>query len=187
MLTLAAKLLRPTLGCSQMTKFQIRPATRADVPRLTEIYNHYVITTAITFDLEPFTVEQRMVWFDEHAETGRYRLLVAEEDGRVIGSASTGRFRDKRAYDTTAETSVYCAPDATGRGVGSALYRRLFTALAGEDINRFAAGITLPNDPSIALHKRFGFVQVGVFSANGRKFGRYWDVAWFERALRPEG
>jgi hypothetical protein len=100
-----------------------------------------------------------MVWFDEHAEAGRYRLLVAEENGSVIGYASTGRFRDKRAYDTTAETSVYCAPEATGRGVGSALYRELFITLAGEDINRLAAGITLPNDASIALHKRFGFVQ----------------------------
>jgi len=113
--------------------------------------------------------------------------LVADEDGPVIGYASTGRFRDKRAYDTTAETSVYCAPEATGRGVGSALYRELFTTLAGEDINRLVAGITLPNEASIALHKRFGFVRVGVFSANGRKFGRYWDVAWFERALKPEG
>jgi len=61
-------------GYSPVTKLQIRPATRADVPRLTEIYNHYVTTTPITFDLEPFTVEQRVVWFDEHKETGRYRL-----------------------------------------------------------------------------------------------------------------
>lgn len=166
-----------------MANLRIRTASRQDLQRLTEIYNHYVLTTAITFDLEPFTEEQRVAWFDEHAKTGRHRLLVADEDGRVIGYASTGQFRVKRAYDTTVETSIYCAPEAVGRGVGSALYRALLAALRGEDINRLAAGITLPNEASIALHRRFGFTQVGVFSQNGRKFGRYWDVAWFERPL----
>jgi phosphinothricin acetyltransferase len=76
----------------------------------------------------------------------------------------------RRAYDTTVETSIYCAPEAMGR-VGSARYRAPFAAPKGEDINRLAAGITLPNDASIALHRRFGFIQVGVFSQNG-KFGR---------------
>jgi phosphinothricin acetyltransferase len=164
-----------------VANLQIRNAKHGDLPRLTEIYNYYVINTAITFDLEPLTVEQRAPWFDEHADTGRYRLLVAEEAGRVIGYASSGQFRTRRAYDTTAETSIYCAPEVTGRGVGTALYRALFAAIKGEDIHRLAAGITLPNDASVALHRKFGFIQVGVFTENGRKFGRYWDVAWFER------
>ena len=164
-----------------MAGILIRPAARADLARLTEIYNHYVLTSPVTFDLEPLSVEQRAPWFLEHAETGRHRLLVADEDGLVVGYASTSRFRARAAYDTTVESSIYCAPEAMGRGIGSALYRELFAAIAGEDINRIAAGITLPNDASVALHRSFGFVQVGVFSQNGRKFGRYWDVAWFER------
>ena len=164
-----------------MARILIRPAARADLARLTEIYNHYVLTSPVTFDLEPLSVEQRAPWFLEHAETGRHRLLVADEDGLVVGYASTSRFRARAAYDTTVESSIYCAPEAVGRGIGSALYRELFAAIAGEDINRIAAGITLPNDASVALHRSFGFVQVGVFSQNGRKFGRYWDVAWFER------
>lgn len=161
----------------------IRPAARADLPRLTEIYNHYVLTSPVTFDLEPLTVEQRAGWFQEHADAGRHRLLVADEEGLVLGYASTSRFRDRAAYDTTVEASIYCAPEAVGRGIGSALYRELFAAIAGEDINRIVAGITLPNAASVALHRSFGFVQVGVFGQNGRKFDRYWDVAWFERPL----
>jgi phosphinothricin acetyltransferase len=166
-----------------MAQTLIRPAVRADLPRLTAIYNHYVLTSPSTFDLEPLTVAQRTAWFLEHANTGRHRLLVADEEDLVVGYASTSRFRDRAAYDTTVEASVYCAPEAVGRGIGSALYRRLFAAIAGEDVNRIVAGITLPNNASVALHCSFGFVQVGVFSQNGRKFDRYWDVAWFERPL----
>ena len=101
----------------------------------------------------------------------------------MVGYASTSRFRQKAAYDTTVEASVYCSPGAVGRGIGRALYERLFESIAGEDINRIVAGVTLPNERSIALHQRFGFQPVGTFSANGRKFGRYWDVAWLERPL----
>ena len=161
----------------------VRAATPRDLPELTEIYNHYVIQTPITFDLEPFTVERRQVWFDGHASDSRYRLFAAEDGGCVVGYASTSRFRQKAAYDTTVEASVYCSPSAVGRGIGRALYQTLFDAIAGEDINRVVAGVTLPNPASIALHRRFGFKPVGTFSSNGRKFGRYWDVAWFERPL----
>lgn len=167
-----------------MAHVRIRPALPTDLPRLTEIYNYYVINTAITFDLEPHTVERRAQWLAEHSTTGRHRLLVAEEDGRVVGYASTSRFRDRAAYDTTAEASIYCAPQATGCGLGRALYGELFAAVANEDINRLAAGITLPNEASVALHRRFGFVPVGIFTQVGRKFGRYWDVAWYERPQR---
>ena len=167
-----------------MAEAIVRPATRADLPRLTEIYNYYVINTPITFDLEPFTVESRTPWFEEHSNSGRHRLIVEVEDGRVIGYASTGRFRVKRAYDTTVESSIYCAPEATGRGIGSRLYTALFEAIAVEDINRIVAGVTIPNDASIALHQRCGFRAVGTFTAVGRKFGRFWDVTWLERPFK---
>jgi phosphinothricin acetyltransferase len=167
-----------------MVETTIRPATGTDLPRLTEIYNYYVINTPISFDLEPFTVEARTPWFEEHSARGRHRLLVAVEDGEIIGYASTSRFRVKRAYDTTVDSSIYCAPEATGRGVGSKLYTALFEAIAGEDINRIIAGVTLPNDASIALHQRFGFCGVGTFTEVGRKFGRFWDVTQLERPLK---
>lgn len=166
-----------------MREAEIRAPRPADLPTLTEIYNHYIVNTAITFDVQPFSVEERAAWFDLHQETGRYRLMVAQESGQVVGFASSGPFRVKRAYDTTVEMTIYCAPQATGRGLGTRLYAGLFKALEGEDIHRAVAGITLPNDASIALHKRFGFTEVGVFSENGRKLGRYWDVLWMERRM----
>jgi len=162
----------------------IRAAAAADLPALTGIYNYYVVHTTITFDLQPFTPEQRRPWFDEHAAHGRHRLLVAQDDaGGIVGYASTSRWRPKPAYATTVESSIYCHPDAAGRGIGTRLYEALFSAIADEDVNRIVAGVSLPNPVSIALHERFGFKRVGVFSAVGRKFDRYWDVAWFERPL----
>src|ERR1051325_184374 len=89
-----------------MSDLRLRPAVRDDLPRLTEIYNHYVIHTPITFDLEPYTVERRVTWFEQFALTGRHRLLVAEENGLVIGYAGTTQFRVKPAYDTTVETTI---------------------------------------------------------------------------------
>jgi phosphinothricin acetyltransferase len=166
-----------------MTEIQVRAASKADIPRLTEIYNHYVLNTPVTFDLEPYTVERRATWFEQFALSGRYRLLMAEEGGRIIGYTGTTRFRAKAAYDTTVETTIYCAPESIGKGVGNRLYAALFEAIANEDIHRIVAGYTLPNPGSESLHKRFGFVTVGVFRENGRKFGRYWDVAWTERPL----
>jgi phosphinothricin acetyltransferase len=169
-----------------VSKAAIRLPRDEDLPSLTDIYNHYVINTSITFDLHPFSCEQRRGWFVEHAATGRYRLLIAEQDGEIVGYATTSRFRQKAAYDTTVESSVYCRADCVGRGIGTALYVELFAALKNEDINRIVAGVTLPNQPSAALHARCGFRQVGALSSVGRKFGRYWDVAWFERPLLVE-
>jgi phosphinothricin acetyltransferase len=162
----------------------IRPATEDDLPALTDIYNHYVVNTPITFDLRQFTVEERREWLVEHSPEGRHRLIVADDgSGRAVGYASTSRFRTKAAYDTTVESSVYCRADLVRRGIGTALYQALFEMLKDEDINRIVAGVTLPNPASIALHERCGFRPVGTLSSVGRKFDRYWDVAWFERPL----
>jgi phosphinothricin acetyltransferase len=163
----------------------IRPASLADLPALTDIYNHYIVNSAITFDLRPFTPDERRGWFDDHAAMGRHRLIVAvDKAGAVVGYATTSRWRTKAAYDTTVESSVYCHPESVGRGCGTALYGALFESIAGEDVNRIVAGVSLPNPASIKLHERFGFRPVGVFPGVGRKFDKYWDVAWFERPLR---
>jgi phosphinothricin acetyltransferase len=166
-----------------VTGVDIRAAVEDDLPALTDIYNHYVVHTPITFDLEPLTVAQRRVWFAEHSQVGRHRLLVAEADGQVVGYATTSSFRSRAAYDTTVESSVYCRADTLRRGVGTALYRALFEEVKREDINRIVAGVTLPNPASVALHERCGFRPVGTLSSVGRKFNRYWDVAWLERPL----
>lgn len=164
-----------------MPDFRIRAATGADLPRLTEIYNYYVINTPVTFDVVPYTAEQRVAWFSQFAPTGRYRLLVAEDNSTVIGYAGTTRFRPKAAYETTVETTIYCSPECTGKGVGPRLYAALFELLRGEDVHRLVAGYTIPNAASAALHERFGFRAIGVFTEVGRKFSKYWDVCWMER------
>lgn len=174
--------MQPADGQPQ-SPVSVRAALPADLPRLTEIYNFFVVNTPVTFDLEPYTVDSRAAWLNQFATTGRYRLLVAEQDGSLLGYAGTTRFRAKAAYDPTVETTIYCAPEAVGRAIGSLLYSALFEAIAGEDIHRIVAGYTLPNPASAKLHARFGFDRVGIFRENGRKFGRYWDVAWNERPL----
>jgi phosphinothricin acetyltransferase len=166
----------------------VRAATIGDVPRLTEIYNHYILETPITFDIEVVAPEQRRVdWFEHYAETGPHRLLVLEEHGEVLGYASSSPWRPKRAYETTVETSIYLAPHATGRGLGTRLYTALFEALKGEPVHMALAGITLPNDVSVALHRRFGFEEVGTFREIGWKLGRYWDVLMMVKRLREGG
>lgn len=162
---------------------EVRAGRADDLPALTEIYNHYVEQTHVTFDLEPYTVETRREWFGHYAATGRHRLLVAEVTGDVVGYATSGRFRDKAAYNPSVETTVYCAPEAVGRGVGSTLYGALFEALRTEDVHCAYAGVALPNEASLALHRRFGFAEIGTFHQVGRKFGKWWDVTWLERSV----
>jgi phosphinothricin acetyltransferase len=160
----------------------IRRARTTDRAAVIDIYNHYVRASPATFEVEPVRVEDRAMWFDEHAGEGRYRLLVVElPDAGVVGWATSSQFRPRAAYDTTVETSVYCRHGFEGRGLGPALYSELFRALESLDIERFVAGITLPNIASVRLHARFGFQPVGTFHRVGRKFGQYWDVEWFER------
>ncbi|MET9426888.1 MULTISPECIES: N-acetyltransferase family protein [unclassified Streptomyces] len=165
------------------TDLQVRAGAEADIGALTDIYNHYIRETAITFDTAPFTPEQRLPWLRSHPEDGPHRLLVAHEGDHRLGYATSGPFRPKAAYSTSVEVSVYLAPEAAGRGIGTLLYERLFDALAGEDVHRAYAGITVPNDASVRLHARFGFRHTGTFTQVGRKLGRYWDVAWYEKEL----
>jgi phosphinothricin acetyltransferase len=160
----------------------IRPANLEDLPRLTEIYNHYVLHSPATFDLEPKS--DRREWFAQFGATGRYRLLVAEEADLVVGYAGTTRWRVKPAHSQTVEATIYCAPDRCGRGIGLHLYQALLESLRGEDVHRVVAGYVPPNPASARLHERCGFQPVGVFREVGYKFGKYWDVCWLERSGR---
>jgi phosphinothricin acetyltransferase len=161
----------------------IRAGREDDLPALTAVYNHYVEHTHVTFDITPFTVGERQSWFDRYGSTGPHRLLVATDGAELLGYATSGPFRDKPAYAPSVETTVYCAPSATGRGVGRRLYDELLTQLANEDVHRTYAGVALPNDASLKLHRALGFTDVGVFTEVGRKFDRWWDVLWLERPV----
>lgn len=162
---------------------RIRPGTAADLPGLNELYNRYVAGTATTFDVTPISPSEREAWFRHFAERGPHRLLVARDRTGVIGFACSKQFRPKEAYATSVETTVYLAAEALGRGIGTRLYTGLFEALEAEDVHRAYAGITLPNEPSIRLHRKLGFRGIGTYDEVGRKFGRYWSVGWFEKRL----
>ncbi|MCX4859532.1 GNAT family N-acetyltransferase [Streptomyces canus] len=174
---------------SEPTEVQVRTGAEGDLGALTDIYNHYVRETPITFDTAVFTPEERRPWLLSHPEDGPYRLMVATATDptgtsqRILGYATSSPFRAKPAYATSVEVTVYLAPDAGGRGIGTLLYKALFEALAAEDLHRAYAGIAQPNEASRRLHERFGFRHVGTYEEVGRKFGRYWDVAWYEKAL----
>lgn len=165
------------------TRLDVRPATVDDLAAVNDIYNQYVAETHYTFDIEPMNMDARQEWFTHYDTTGRRQLLVAVAGGRVIGYACSSRFRPKPAYETSVETSIYLAPGSVGRGAGARLYEELFKTLEGEDVHRAYAGIALPNPASVALHERCGFKRVAHYTEQGRKFGRYWDVAWYERPL----
>ena len=174
---------------SERTEVQVRPGVEGDLGALTDIYNHYVRETPITFDTAVFSPEERRPWLLSHPEDGPHRLMVAAEPApgrdsqRILGYATSSAFRPKPAYGTSVEVTVYLAPDAGRRGIGTLLYKALFEALAAEDLHRAYAGIVPPNEASTRLHERFGFRYVGTYREVGRKFGRYWDVAWYEKEL----
>ncbi|WP_330458364.1 GNAT family N-acetyltransferase [Streptomyces sp. NBC_00820] len=173
------------------TEVQVRPGVEADLDALTALYNHYVRETAITFDTAVFTPRERRPWLLSHPEDGPHRLMVATDTDsqEILGYATSSPYRPKPAYATSVETSVYVAPDslrggtAGRRGIGGLLYAALFKALAEEDVHRAYAGIAQPNEASERLHARFGFRHVGTYREVGRKFGHYWDVAWYEKDL----
>lgn len=165
-----------------MSEIFIRRAEPGDLPALLAIYNHYIATTPITFDIEPRTLAQRREWLEQFSDSGRYQCFTAVTGSEPIGWACSARFKEKEAYATSIETSVYCAPDQTGKGLGRRLYATLFEALEGQDIHRAYGGVTLPNEASVALHKASGFGHVGTYNEIGRKFGKFWDVGLF---LRP--
>jgi len=167
----------------RMKPVQVRAANAGDLQSLTALYNHYVETSPATFDLAPVTVESRRAWMAHYAETGPHRLLVAVTEGALAGYATSGKVKERPGYLPSVETSVYVDPSRHGQGIGTTLYTELLAALATEDVHRAYAAIVLPNPASIALHARFGFEPVGLYHEIGRKFGRYWDVQWFERPM----
>jgi 2-haloacid dehalogenase len=172
-----------SVGLPVASDIDVRAGSTADLAELTDIYNHYVTNTAATFDIAPLGSSQRRTWFEEYAGDGPHRLLVATRADRVAGYATSGRLRSRPAYDRSIEVTVYLHPEEVGRGIGSLLYQQLFAELRGQDLHRAYAAIAQPNPASVALHRRFGFDEVGTLHEVGRKHGQWWDVLWMERAL----
>jgi phosphinothricin acetyltransferase len=159
----------------------VRDATPADLPAIAAIYARAAERTPATFDFAGPT----LAWWEEVLADAEHELLVATEGDAVLGYARTTQHKVKPAYSSTCETSVYVAEPARGRGVGHALYGELLARLDAGSRLLAVAGVALPNDASERLHRAHGFSEVGTFHAVGVKFGREWDVKWFERRLPP--
>jgi len=162
--------------------FLIRPARRADAAPLLSIYRPFVESTAVSFETVVPTVDEFAARIEKAA--AGWQWLVGEQEGACIGYAYGSRHRERAAYRWSVEVSAYVHPDHHRRGIGRALYGKLFDDLAEKGFCNAYAGITLPNAASMALHRSLGFESIGVFRAVGRKFGRWHDVAWLQRALR---
>lgn len=161
---------------------QIRVARAADASAINAIYRPFVENTSVSFELEPPSdavmeerirkIQQRLPW------------LVCEDEGIVCGYAYVSPFRDRPAYQWSAETSVYVDSHQHRRGIGRALYTELLQLLVQQGYYTAYACITLPNVASVALHEAFGFEPIGVFRSAGHKFGAWWDVGWWQKPLR---
>ncbi len=160
----------------------IRPATPNDAAALLAIYSHYVLTEAVSFELEPPSLEEFATRIAK--VQSQWEWLVAEEGDSLLGYAYGTRHRERPAYRFTVETSAYVKEGCGRRGIGSALYGELLERLARRGYCTAVAGITMPNEASVALHRKMGFATVGVFPRIGWKFGRWHDSMWLARSLR---
>lgn len=159
----------------------VRLARVSDAEAMAEIYNHEVTTGTATFDLVPRDVEDQRRWITERS--GAYPAIVAERDGVVVGFGSLSRYRDRPAYATTVEDSVYVHGGHRGGGVGRAILDDLVARAQDHGFHTIIARIAEGQEPSVALHRACGFELVGVEREIGRKFGRWLDVVVMQRML----
>ena len=160
----------------------VRAVTPADAGAVAAIYNHYVLQTVVTFEEEPVTSDEMSRRIDE-VRAGSLPWFVAERAGAIAGYAYASRWRARSAYRFSSEVTVYLAPEQGRRGIGSALYAELLSALRGSGLHAAIGGIALPNDASVALHEKFGFKKVAHFEQTGFKFNRWIDVGYWELIL----
>ena len=167
-----------------MSQVEVRGAVVGDVPTMNRIYNEYIVDSHVSFDTEPWTDGERRSWFLQRSESG-YPVLVAELDGTVIGAAWSGPWRDKAAYRGSVETTGVLDPGECGAGIGTELLTALLDELAASGYHVAISIIALPNDASIALHRKLGYREVGVLHGVGAKDGAFHDTMIMEKSLEP--
>ena len=153
----------------------IRLGELADAEAIAAIYNAEVLGGTATFDLVPRTLNEQREWL--RVRSGALAVLVAVIDDEVAGYASLSKFRDRPAYSTTVESSVYVHEDHRRKGVANALMSELLTTAASHGFHAIIARIADSQEASLELHRRLGFALVGVEREIGRKFGRWLDVS----------
>jgi L-amino acid N-acyltransferase YncA len=160
---------------------EVRLAQLDDAEPIRSIYNREVLESTVTFDLVPRSLEEQQEWLAAHA--GVHPAIVAVEDGEVVGFGSLSPYRDRPAYSTTVEDSVYVHRARRGHGIGAALLDELIALATTHGFHSMIGRIVGGHEASIALHRRCGFDQAGVEREVGRKFGRWLDVVLMQKLL----
>lgn len=164
-------------------RISVRPVADGDAEAIRAIYNPEVLESTVTFDLVPRTLEDQLAW--QHERSGAHAVLVAVDDdtGELVGYASLSAYKERAAYATTVEDSVYIRRDQQGRGVGRLLLTELVGVATAHGFHAVMARIVGGHDASIALHAALGFEIVGTEREVGRKFGRWLDVVVMQKLL----
>lgn len=160
---------------------RIRLALETDIPSINDIFNHYVHDCVCTYQIEPISIETRKDWFAEHGPS--HPILVAEKESKVVGWGALSQFSSRCGYKKTVEDSLYVHKDFHGQGIGSQLLEELLRQARGIGHHAVIALIDSAQTGSLALHKKFGFFEVGCLREVGQKFGRYLDVIYLENIL----
>lgn len=158
-----------------------RPATAADLDAINAIYNHYVEHSTCTYQTVPSTTQERRDWFDTHGP--EHPVIVAEENGQIVGWGSLSRFHPRQAYCHSVEDSIYLDHQNRGKGLGSLLLGELLRLAKEIGHHTVLGGADSEQTASIALHAKFGFEQVSRLKEVGHKHGRWLDVIWMQKML----
>mgnify|MGYP003574908146 CR=1 FL=1 len=165
------------------TKFIIRPGLSNDWGEIILIYNYYILNSAFNFEYDIYTVQSRLSWFEQFQNETAYQLLVGcNKDNQVVGYAASTPFNQTAGYYTSVNISIYCHPEYINIGLGSKLLQTLMAQSESTNIHRMYAGITMPNNASLQLFKKYGFIQTAYFEEVGYKFNQYWDVVWLGKS-----
>jgi phosphinothricin acetyltransferase len=162
----------------------MRLAELSDAEAIRDIYNHEVIHTAATFDLVPRSLPDQEAWLE--ARSGAFSAVVAVDaaaGGEVVGFGALSPYKERAAYRTSVEDSVYVRRERAGEGIGALIVGELLHMAATSGFHAVFARINASGEASIALHRKWGFELVGVEKEVGRKFNRWHDVAIMQRLL----
>jgi len=162
-------------------KMAIRAAAFEDLGAINDIYNHFVLCSTCTYQIEPETMEERIKWF--RSRGARHPVIVAEIGGAVVGWGSLSRYNERAAYARTVENSVYVHHDWQRRGIGGTILVELIRLAKELGHHTIIAGIDADQAASVALHARYGFKKVGHMKELGNKFDRWLDVMYMQLML----
>lgn len=162
----------------------IRHAHTSDLPKLMDLQNSYVKSGFVGLLRDkPFEMAERIQWFSQFSESTPHQLLVAYLGETLLGYTASFSYRGGGVFARTVETSIYTSLENQSKGIGSLLYKSLFKRLSQYDLHLAVVGIALPNDPSVKLHRKLGFEEVGVFKEYAYFKGNFVSSLWMQKLL----